>query len=92
MNFSLGIQVPGKLISALILFVPISAWAQQSNHDQKVESSIIQSADSLRKVARFDSSNVLYQHAAEHFDQQGNGSIKPKCYTKSALIKQSWEN
>lgn len=87
MGFSWWLIYHKKVAVIFLLFLfPMMVWGQQQNYDTDA-ASFVHSADSLRSVARYNSSNILYQRAAERYDEQEKWLKEAEVLYKISLNK-----
>jgi CHAT domain-containing protein/Tfp pilus assembly protein PilF len=78
----------GKTAAGLILFLlPAVGLAQQNTANNSAASQIFQKADSLRYISHFDSSNTLFQKAANLFEQEQHWLKKAEALYKISQNK-----
>jgi len=61
-----------RLILVFFILLPLAGWAQKSSGKAALAARSFRKADSLQKIARFDSSSTYYKKAAQLFGKVGN--------------------
>lgn len=70
--FDLSMDQSTWLLPIFFVFLPFAGWAQGSSDKLARAAKVFQKADSLQRVARYDSSNARYKEAAQLFRKSGN--------------------